>query len=92
MAVGNWIATLASTSFAKGTDNKFVSSVIKVAILAIFLAMGLRTMGLADEIVNLAFGITLGTIAVTIALSFGLGGREAAGKQMAKIIEKFNTK
>ncbi len=92
LAIGNWVATLASNSFAKGTDNKFVASVIKIAVLAIFLAMGLRTMGLADEIVNLAFGITLGTIAVTIALSFGLGGREAAGKQMAKIIDKFNKK
>ncbi len=92
LGVGNWIANLASSSFAKGTDNKFVASVIKIAILAIFLAMGLKTMGLADEIVNLAFGITLGTIAVTIALSFGLGGREAAGKQMSKIIDKFNKK
>ncbi len=92
LGVGNWIANLASNSFAKGADNKFVASIIKIAVLAIFLAMGLKTMGLADEIVNLAFGITLGTIAVTIALSFGLGGREAAGKQMEKIIDKFNKK
>jgi len=92
LGVGNWVANMASANFAKGTDNKFVASIIKIAILAIFLAMGLKTMGLADEIVNLAFGITLGTIAVTIALSFGLGGREAAGKQMAKIIDKFNKK
>lgn len=90
LALGNWVANLASNNFAKGTGNKFVASVIKVSILAIFLAMGLKTMGLADDIVNLAFGITLGTVAVTIALSFGLGGREAAGKQMKKIINKFN--
>ncbi|WP_342348635.1 hypothetical protein [uncultured Nitrospira sp.] len=44
--------------------------------------MGLRAMGLANEIVNLAFGLTLGAIAVAVALSFGLGGREAGGKQM----------
>lgn len=47
-------------------------------------------MGIADEIVNLTFGITLGTIALTVVLSFGLGGREAAGKQMARILEKLN--
>jgi len=92
LAIGNWIANLASSNFAKGTENKFVASIIKVAVLAIFLAMGLKTMGLADEIVYLAFGITLGTVAVTIALSFGLGGREAAGKQMERIIDKFNNK
>jgi hypothetical protein len=44
--------------------------------------MGLRAMGIADDIVNLAFGLTLGAIAVAVALSFGLGGREAAGRQM----------
>lgn len=38
----------------------------------------------------MSFGITLGTIAVTIALSFGLGGREAASKQMERILNKFN--
>jgi hypothetical protein len=46
------------------------------------LAMGLRAMGIADDIVNLAFGLTLGAVAVAVALSFGLGGREAAGKLM----------
>ncbi len=90
LALGNWVANIASNSFAKGTGNKFVATIIKVSVIAVFLAIGLRTMGLADDIVNLAFGITLGTIAVTIALSFGLGGREAAGKQMKKIINKFN--
>jgi hypothetical protein len=30
--------------------------------------------------VQLAFGLTLGAIAVAVALAFGLGGREAAGK------------
>jgi len=82
MALGNWVANVAASSFSKGTGNNFVATIIKVSIIAVFLAMGLRTMGLADDIVNLAFGITLGTIAVTIALSFGLGGREAAGKQI----------
>ena len=39
-------------------------------------------MGIADDIVNLAFGLTLGSVAIAVALSFGLGGREAAGRQM----------
>ena len=63
-----------------------------MAIIAIFLAIGLSTMGIADEIINLAFGLTLGTIALTVVLSFGLGGREAAGEQMKKILHKFNNK
>ncbi len=92
LAIGNWISTLAYSNFAKKEENKFVGSIIRMAILAIFLAIGLRSMGIANEIINLAFGLTLGTIAVTIALSFGLGGREAAGKQMERILSKFNKK
>lgn len=90
--IGNWISILAKNAFGKNESNAFVSSIIRTAVLAIFLAMGLKTMGMADDIINMAFGITLGTIAITVALSFGLGGREAAGKQMSKILEKFNSK
>jgi F0F1-type ATP synthase membrane subunit c/vacuolar-type H+-ATPase subunit K len=42
--------------------------------------MGLRFMGIADDIVLLAFGLILGAAAVAAALAFGLGGRDAASK------------
>ena len=90
--IGNWVSMLAKNAFGKNESNTFVASIIRTTVLAIFLAMGLKTMGMADDIINMAFGITLGTIAITVALSFGLGGREAAGKQMGKILEKFNSK
>ncbi|MGJ8744140.1 mechanosensitive ion channel [Polaribacter sp.] len=92
LAIGSWIANIAANNFAKKENNTFLASIIKIAIISIFLAIGLKTMGIADDIINLAFGITLGTVALTIVLSFGLGGREAAGKQMTKILEKFNKK
>ncbi len=92
LAIGNWIANIASKNFLQSDNNPFIGNIIKVAILAIFLAIGLRRMGIADDIINLAFGITLGAVALTIVLSFGLGGREAAGKQMEKILDKFNKK
>ncbi|WP_179337781.1 mechanosensitive ion channel [Winogradskyella ludwigii] len=78
------------TKALNSKNNPFVVSIVKISIIAIFLAIGLGSMGIADEIVNLAFGISLGTVALTVVLSFGLGGREAAGKQMGKILEKFN--
>lgn len=92
LAVGNWIAKIATDNFNKTGDNPFVGNIIRVAILAVFLAIGLRRMGIADDIINLAFGITLGAVALTVVLSFGLGGREAAGEQMKKILDKFNKK
>jgi hypothetical protein len=42
-------------------------------------------MGLADQIVMLAFGLILGSAAVATAIAFGLGGRDAA----ARILERW---
>jgi hypothetical protein len=45
-------------------------------------------MGIADSIVNLAFGLTLGAVAVAFALAFGLGGREAAAKLLDRWVSR----
>jgi len=45
-------------------------------------AIALRQMGVADSIINLAFGLLLGAVAVAAALAFGLGGREVAGREL----------
>jgi len=54
----------------------------RIVILALAGAMALRQTGLADEIVNLAFGLTLGSAAVAAALAFGLGGRDMAARML----------
>ncbi|MBT8220748.1 MAG: mechanosensitive ion channel [Bacteroidia bacterium] len=92
MVLGNWIANIVHDALSKSDSNTFIASIGRIAVLGLFLAIALRTMGIANEIVNLAFGLTLGSIAVAIALSFGLGGREAAGKQMEHILENFRKK
>jgi len=55
-----------------------LASIARIAILGLVLAMGLKAMGLADNIVNMAFGFTLGSVAIAAALAFGLGGKDAA--------------
>jgi len=84
LIAGFWLAGIAHTTVLKvsGDTAAPLAGVLRVAILGLVLAMGLRAMGIADDIVNLAFGLVLGSVAVAFALSFGLGGREAAGKQM----------
>jgi len=51
-------------------------------VIALATAMALGQMGLADTIINMAFGLTLGAIALAIGLAFGLGGREVAGREL----------
>jgi hypothetical protein len=84
LVIGFWLASLAYEAIrrAAGEGRTGIAQVARFAILGLVIAMGLRAMGIADDIVNLAFGLTLGTVAVALALSFGLGGREAAGRQM----------
>jgi hypothetical protein len=84
IAAGVWISNLAHSAMIRvsGDSGAPAAGLVRFAILGIVIAMGLRAMGLADDIVNLAFGLTLGAVAVAVALSFGLGGREAAGRQM----------
>ena len=84
LIAGFWLAGIAHTAVIRvsGDTAAPLAGILRAAILGLVLAMGLRAMGIADDIVNLAFGLVLGAVAVAFALSFGLGGREAAGKQM----------
>lgn len=76
--IGSVLARLIDTG-TSGADG-FASTLVRWATIALATAMGLRFMGIADDIVLLAFGLILGAAAVAAALAFGLGGREAAGK------------
>ena len=89
LAIGNYISLLIYNTMTRSSKNHFIASVIRWASLALFIAIALRTMGIANEIVELAFGLILGAIAVAVALSYGLGGREAAGEHFRDIIQKF---
>ena len=90
MMVGIFISNLVTDMLSKSEGNGYMIPIAKFAVMGIFLAFALHTMGIAESIVNLAFGLTLGSVAIAFALSFGLGGREAAGKQMEKFFNKFD--
>ena len=92
LVIGNFIAYLIYNMMTGSNKNKFVAQIVRAAIIALFLGMSLRAMGFANEIVELAFGLTLGAIAVVVALSYGLGGREAAGEHFKEIIQKLKGK
>jgi len=49
-----------------------------VIVLAIFMAM--QELGVATEIVTIAFAIVFGALALAFALSFGMGNRDLAGE------------
>ena len=65
--------------------NSIASKVLRYSAIALFIAMGLRYMGIADSIINLAFGAVVIGGAAAAALAFGLGGRNAAARLLDKV-------
>lgn len=81
VVAGVVIASLLKKVLGNGLTGKIVS----VATIVLFVAMGLKFMGLADSIINMAFGALVIGGAAAAALAFGLGGRETAARTLAKI-------
>jgi hypothetical protein len=71
------------------SQSNTLAQAAKVSILVLVGAMALQQMGIATNIVNLAFGLLAGGFAVAIALAFGLGGRDVAGEQLRDWIDSF---
>lgn len=88
--IGFWLANLVGTIVQRGgyTYSLWLANVVRVLIIGLVIAMGLRAMGIADSIVNLAFGLTLGAVAVAFALAFGMGGREPAQRLLDDLLNK----
>jgi hypothetical protein len=87
-AIGLYFANLAKDTIAKTGANQagFVARLAQVAIIVFAASMSLRTVGLANDIINLAFGLTLGGLVLAAALAFGLGGREVAGRELDRFV------
>lgn len=90
-AVGLYLANLAFNLItSSGTrQSRLLGQTARIAIIALVSAMALQQMGIANDIVNLAFGLLLGAIAVAIALAFGLGGRDIAANQVREWLASF---
>jgi len=81
IVVGIFLARIVANLVGSGTgEGGFAQTIVRYAIIALFTAIGLTFMGLADQIVMLAFGLILGSAAIATAIAFGLGGRDAAGR------------
>ncbi|MBW4470122.1 MAG: mechanosensitive ion channel [Stenomitos rutilans HA7619-LM2] len=90
-AIGLYLANLAYSliSSSNTSQSKVLAQTARIAIVALVSAISLEQIGIAPNIVNLAFGLLLGAVAVAIAIAFGLGGRDAAGEQVREWLTSF---
>ncbi len=82
---GFLIANLVSKLVSGASEGSTAGTIVRYATMLIFTFMGLRFMGVGEEIVDMAFGALVIGGAVAGALAFGLGGREWAGKKLEEM-------
>jgi len=90
LAVGFWLANLAER-FVGSVMTKpsgaphVLRYVAKYAILAFAFFMALSQLGIAPAIINAAFILILGGVALAFGLAFGLGGKEHASRYLSEM-------
>jgi len=79
----------------QASGNRLMGAVVKYVIIIIAVFMTLDQLNFATNIVNLAFLFIIAGLAVAFAISFGMGGRDFAKRQLEKFeakMEKENDK
>lgn len=91
LIVGVYLANLSYRLVASSGNRqaKILGQTARIAILALISAMSLQQMGIATNIVNLAFGLLLGAIAVAFALAFGFGSQPVVGELVQDWLKSF---
>lgn len=80
ITLGVLLANILSAAASKGgkASSEVMGVAVRWGVIILSAAVGLRFMGLANDIIVLAFGLILGAVAVAVAIAFGVGGRDAA--------------
>src|SRR5699024_2718324 len=77
IAAGFFRATIVG-KVLKGTSG----TVVKWAVIILFVAMGLKSMGVDDSIIEMDFGAIVIGAAAAAMMAYGLGGSDAAERQI----------
>jgi hypothetical protein len=90
LGVGVWLANVAARTIKGmgGPNSELVSSVIRWAIILFKVAIALRQIGIANEIIILAFGLPVAAVAMGFAVAFGIGGRQTAARELDAWLER----
>ena len=85
------VAFYGAHAVAKIFSDKGLSCCGRAVVGLIYIFAGfmvLSQLGISRRIVDTAFSFMMASVAVAFALAFGLGGRDAAGKLLGRMVEK----
>jgi small-conductance mechanosensitive channel len=70
------------------SQNKLISKAVEVVVIVFSIIMALEQLNIGAKIIELTVMILLGAMGLAVALAFGLGCKEAAGKLVNDIVNK----
>lgn len=87
--VGSYVKKIILKKFP---ESKGVALLCKTLIIVVGAFITLYQLGIAKEMINAAFVIILGALAVAFAISFGIGGRDFAANMLKRVENKIDKK
>ncbi len=94
LAVGIFLAALSSGAVnavainAGITQAKLLAKATEVIILVVAVIMALEQLKIATTIINLIIPIVIASVGLALALAFGLGAKDIAGKTIKELLDK----
>jgi hypothetical protein len=90
LALGLYFGNLAAKAIlgSQVARAQWLAMAARVAIIVFASAMALDKIGVGADVVKIGFGLAFGAIAVAVAIAFGLGGRDAAARQIEEWRQK----
>jgi len=88
IALAGFVGTLIERAMGDTPTGKVVRSVAPVLILAIGTFMVLDQLQIAPQIVTITYAALLGGLFLAMALAFGLGGRDVAGRMLSEAYDR----
>ncbi|MFA5275825.1 MAG: hypothetical protein WC417_02905 [Candidatus Omnitrophota bacterium] len=98
LILGMFIATLLKNIVQTTANNagvsqvKLLSKIVEVIVMLFAIFVALEQLNIGIRITELTLSIVLGTVGLALALAFGLGCKEIAGKFVGETIDKLKKK
>jgi hypothetical protein len=98
LIVGMFVATLLRNIVQTAANNaglaqgKLFSKIVEVAVIVFAIVLALEQLNVGIRITELTLAIILGSIGLGLALAFGLGCKDIAGRAINEFIEKLKKK
>ena len=98
LILGMFVSTLLKNIVQTAANNaglnqgKLLAQIVESIVIAFAVFVGLEQLQIGIRITELTISIVLGSLGLGLALAFGLGCKELAGKFVAELVEKLKKK